>query len=123
MLLEIDADGSHIACSLKRRLFKGDVERLSTFGASLIHEAGTEARLARSGRSANQDGGAPVIALALKHGIEIRDATGDALIRDGVVEPHRRARENGETAIVDEERIFVGTVRCAAIFHDAHATG
>src|SRR6201999_1968216 len=111
----------HIASGLKRGFLERDVKRLATVRASPVDKARAEARFARSGRAGDQDGTTFIESLALKHCVEIRNAAGNALSRDGVVQPHRGAGQNGETAIVDEKRIFVGAVRSAAVFDDAHA--
>ena len=39
------------------------------------------------------------------------------------MQAHRRDRQHRESALVDQERIFVGAVAAAAILHDAQAAG
>src|SRR5262249_57160880 len=104
---------------------RGSVEReidaASAAGAHRLGELGGDARLAAARHAGDQDTAAAVVALALHHRVEIGNAGGDALVGGRVRQPGRRDGHDADALLVDEERILVGAVRAAAIFHDPQA--
>ena len=72
-----------------------------------------------TGRARNQNRAAAIKSFAAQHRIQARNSAGNAFIAHLMLQTERGDRQNAETILVNQERIFVGAVRGAAIFDDA----
>jgi hypothetical protein len=119
--LKIDADRAHVANDLSRRLLECEVQAFLAASARGIDEVVGQAGLAGPGRARHQDARSTVEASDAEHRVEAGDACRDSLVIGVVRKPSRGDRQHGNALVVDQERIFVGAMRRAAIFDDADA--
>jgi hypothetical protein len=117
--LEVEADRPHVSDHLLGRFLEHEGEAAFSAPAGRVHEVGSQAALAGAGGAGHEDRAAPKIASALEHRVEPGDTARDSLGRHGMTEPHRSHRQHGHPVGVDEERVLVGAVGRAAVFHDA----
>ncbi len=122
-LFQIDADGAHVAHDLVGRLLEEAVEAALAAAAGGIGKVGRDAAFAASGRARYQDGGTPVEALVVQHGVEFRNTGGDKIGGHLVPEADGGDRNNREAPLVEQKGIFVGAVDGAAVFDDAQMAG
>jgi hypothetical protein len=73
-LLHVETEGLHVPLDLGGGFLESEVQAPFAPAAGGIGEEAGDAGFAAPRRARNQDGGAPVEALALQHGIELRDA-------------------------------------------------
>jgi hypothetical protein len=89
--------------------------------AGRTRQCRSEAGFPHPRRTRHQNRAASIVAANAEHRVEVRHAGGDNLARDLVPQGHRRHRQHRKSLLVDDERILVGAVTAAAIFHDPHA--
>jgi hypothetical protein len=122
MSLQVESDRAHVADHLLARLLEREDQATLAALAGRIDQRCTEGRLAGAGEAGDQHAGALEVPADTEHRVEARDAGRDDLVGDHVAESDRRDRQHTDALIIDQERIFVGTVRRAAILDDPQAT-
>src|SRR5579871_2671495 len=120
---KIQTNRLHVADQLSGRFLKCKVEAVFATLASGIGEMCRQAGFAGSCGAGYQDSAATIKPFAAEHGVEARNAAGDAFAADCVQQSERSHRQDTKTVLIDEKRIFVGTVRRTAVFDDAQAAG
>ena len=120
-LLEIEPHGVHIPGDLISRFLKIDIQTAFSAAARRIGEGRGQSGFAAACGAAEQDGGAAKIALSLEHFVQIRDAGGHTLAGYGVLQLQGSERQDGHSALVDQEWILVGSVLGSPVLHDAQA--
>src|SRR5579863_3261324 len=82
-----------------------------------------QSRLSTARCAADQDAAASVIALPLHHCVKIRNAGGNAPPGDFVIQRSGSDRQNRQTRLVDQKRVFIGSVLCPSVLDDTQAAG
>src|SRR6185503_13976428 len=100
--LEVDADGAHVAQQLLRRLFEEEAQTALAAAARRVEKVSGKTRLARAGRTGDQDRAAAIVALAAEHLVETRDARRHALERRRVLERQGRHRQHADALVIYE---------------------
>ena len=113
----MQADGTHVAHNLAGGLLEREVERaLPAPGGGLGKECGG-AGFPRAGRAREQNAAAAKKAVPAEHRVKPWDARGNPLAGRRVIQPQRRDGQHSDAVVTDEEGIFIGAMRRAAVFH------
>ena len=121
--MQVEADGLHVARDLIAGLFEVDIQAALAATAGGLDKRCGQSGLATAGGTGDQHAGAAEKSSPFEHGIEVQDARRDAFAGNFMLQLQRAERQDRHAALVDQERIFVGAMFCAAIFYDAQAAG
>lgn len=103
------------------RFFKGKQQAALAAQATGVNKAGGKRGLARAGQPRHQHTGAAVIAAAIKHLIQAFDAGRHDVFRRLVIESGCGDGHHRQALLIDKERVFISTVRRAAVLDDPQA--
>ena len=121
--LQIEADGPHVAEQLGFRFLEGKIQTAFAPLTAGVGGMAGKAGLADARRAGHQNAASPVEPRTAQHGVQGGDAAGNALGGCLVLQLERRDRQNGDAALVNQERKFVGAVGRASIFDDPQSAG
>src|SRR4051812_18809293 len=115
---QIEPDALHVSNNLLRRFLERKVNAsLAPFACRGKH-ATRQARLSRARSARNQNRRVTIESLAAEHGVDLRRPTRHELARRWKLQSQRCDRNYGYPVRVNQERVFIRSMRAAAILHD-----
>src|SRR5258708_2440618 len=121
--LEIEAYTAHIALNLAWRFLEREVQTALSASAGGAGKMRGEAGLAGSRSSRDQNAARTEKSFAAHHLIKAGDPGRNSFDACLMLESDGRNRNNGESGFVQQKRIFIGSVRGAAILYHPQAPG